>query len=238
MAKKKKKRNIKLIGTIIGIIVIILCILGYMLIKDLKQEDILRAEVQNLSKKDFTTDRYNTSIKTRGDYAVVEKTIKEYLDEYATDLQSLSDITKDEKIKSILSADNYQKDGPDFNSTKKYLQNTKADFNTKINSLTSKTSEEEIMQKIEDKKLDKYYVDLYKELMLSESADTDFKKSLESLKELSETINNILDTEEAVIDLLISEKGKWTIEEGKIVFQSTDALNRYNELIKDYQNNG
>ena len=238
MAKKKKKRNVKLIGTIVGVIVIISCILAYIVIKDLKQEDILRAEIMNLSKKDFTTDRYNTNIKTHGDYAVVEKTIKEYLDEYATDLQSLSDVTKDEKIKSILSAENYQKDGPEFKETKKYLNDVKVNFNTKINSLTSMTSEDEIMKKIEDKKLSKYYVDLYRELMLSESADSDFKKSQENLKELSDTINKILNTEEAVIDLLINEKGKWTIEENKIVFQSTDTLNKYNELIKDYQNNG
>lgn len=238
MAKKKKKRNVKLIGTIVGIVVIILCIFAYMLIKDLKQEDILRAEILNLSKKDFTTDRYNTSIKTHGDYAVVEKKIKEYLDEYATDLQSLSDVTNDDKIKSLLSAENYQKDGPDFVETKKYLNEVKTNFNAKINSLTNMTNEDEIMKKIKDEKLDKYYVNLYHELMLSESADSDFKKSQESLKSLSSTINNILDTEEQVIDLLISEKGKWSIEDNKIVFQSTDALNKYNELIKDYQNNG
>ena len=244
MKKKRKNKWVVRISVIVGILIIIGSIFVYVLFKDLKQEDILRNEINSLSKVDLSKDTYNTKLKTRGDYKVVEKTIKDYFNEYAADLQEISKIASDKTMSTLLSADNYQSDGPDFVKTKKYLNETKTSFNTKIDELTYMTSESEIMKRIESKDLDSYYVKLYKELMLKETTKEDFKKSIDNLEKLKSSINKILDTEEAVIDLLIAEKGKWKVEEvtdengktvKKIVFENTDTLNKYNELIKDYQ---
>ena len=241
--KKKRNKWIPIVCMFVGILVVVGSITAYILVRDLKQEDILRHEINSLSKKDFTKDRYNTRLKTKEDYAVVESIIKNIYDEYALNLQSISKIATDKKMAGLLSLSNYEKDGPDFVKTKKYLNETKTSFNTKLTELSNMISEEEIMKRIEGKELDQYYVDLYRELMLGETSENDFKTSQEHLKKLEESINGILNTEEAVIDLLISEKGKWTLDipedgsEGKIVFENTDTLNRYNELIKNYQNN-
>lgn len=245
MKKKRKNKWIVRISIILGIIIIAGSIFAYILMKDLKQEDILRNEISSLSKKDFSKDKYNTSLKTNGDYGVVEKVIKDYFDEYAKNLQDISDIASDKTISSLLSTENFKKDGPDFVKTKKYLNETRTSFNTKVDELSYMTSESEIMKRIENKKLDSYYVKLYKELMLKETTEEDFKKSLENIDKLKSSINKILDTEEAVIDLLISEKGKWEIKDfsaeagaeasERIVFEKTETLEKYNELIKDYQ---
>ena len=240
---KKRNKWIPIICIFTGILIIVGSVTAYVLVRDLKQEDILRNEINNLSKKDFTKDRYKTRLKTKEDYAVVEDTIKKIYDEYALNLQSISKIAADKQMAGLLSLSNYKKDGPDFIKTKKYLNETKTSFNTKLTELSTMISEEELMKRIEGKGLDQYYVDLYRELMLGETAENDFKTSQEHLKKLEESINGILNTEEAVIDLLISEKGKWTLDipedgsEGKIVFESTDTLNTYNELIKNYQDN-
>ena len=247
MKKKRKNKWVVRISIIAGILIITGSIFAYVLIKDLKQEDILRNEISSLSKKDFSKDNYNTSLKTNGDYRVVEKIIKDYFSEYASNLQDISAIASDKTISGLLSAENYKKDGPLFEKTKKYLNETRTSFNTKIDELSYMTSESEIMKRIENENLDSYYVKLYKELMIKETTEEDFKKSLENINKLKESINKILDTEEAVIDLLIQNKDKWTIEEvkteedgkekteNKIVFQSTDILEKYNALVKDYQ---
>lgn len=234
---RKKNKWVVRICVGVGILLIVCSIFAYILIRDLKQEDILRNEITSLSKKEYTKDRYNTKIKTKDDYAVVEETIKSYLDEYATNLQSLAKIASDKKMKTLLSAENYKNDGPEFKETKKYINETRTSFNTKLAELANMITEEEIMKKIENKNLDSYYVDLYKELMMKETREDDFKKSQENLEKLDKSINNILNTEEKVVDLLIGEKENWTTEDNKIVFKSTDTLNKYNELIKDYQNN-
>ena len=38
--------------------------------------------------------------------------------------------------------------------------------------------------------------------------------------------------ETQVINLLLENNGKWSIENDKIVFQDTNTLNQYNELIQ------
>lgn len=229
--KSNKKRNI-IIGVVVAVVLLVIGIIGYTVIGDLKQEDILRTEIKTLSEKDITKDRYNESIKTQGDYAVVEKAVKEYLDEYAVTLQNVVEIIEDKAIINMLTADNYQKDGPDFKTSKEFLTTTKKNLKEGLEKLTNMTSTKTIMKNIEDKKLDKYYNDLYKELMLNGIAEKDFETSKQYLKSAGDQMNNLLDVEEQIIDLLIANKGKWQIENGKIVFQETATLNKYNELCK------
>lgn len=228
--KKNGKRNL-IIG-IISIVVVVLALFGYFLYTDLKQEDILRKEVSTLASKDITKDRYDGSIKTRGDYAVVEEAIKNYLDEYAITCQSVLKIMEDKTLINMLSAENYKKDGPDFKTSQKYLNDTKTKLNKELNRLTTMTSSDEIMKNIEDKHLDKYYTDLYKELMLNGIAEKDFEEAKGYLETASQRVNNLLDVEDKVINLLVSNKGKWKIQNDKIVFDEVNTLNQYNELIK------
>lgn len=227
--KSNKNRNI-IIGTVVGVVLLIIGFIGYIVIGDLKQEDILRNEIKIISEKDVTKDRYNNPIKTKEDYAVVEKAIKEYLDDYAVTLQNVMKIIEDKTIINMLTADNYQKDGPDFKTSKEFLTNTKKTLSEGLTKLSNMTSTETIMKNIEDRKLDKYYNDLYKELMLNGIAEKDFETAKQYLQTAGNQMNNLLNVEEQVIDLLIANKGKWKIENGKIVFQETATLNKYNEL--------
>lgn len=227
--KSNKNRNI-IIGTVVGVVLLIIGLIGYIVIGDLKQEDILRNEIKIISEKDVTKDRYNNPIKTKEDYAVVEKAIKEYLDDYAVTLQNVMKIIEDKTIINMLTADNYQKDGPDFKTSKEFLTNTKKTLSEGLTKLSNMTSTETIMKNIEDRKLDKYYNDLYKELMLNGIAEKDFETAKQYLQTAGNQMNNLLNVEEQVIDLLIANKGKWKIENGKIVFQETATLNKYNEL--------
>lgn len=232
--KSNKTRNI-IIGVIVGIVVLVVGLIGYFVMEDLKQEDILRNEIKILSTKDVTKDRYNMPLKTKDDYAIVEKAIKEYLDDYAVTLQNVMKIIEDKTIINMLTADNYQKDGPDFKTSKEFLTTNKKTLSEGLTKLSNMTSTETIMNKIEDKKLDKYYNDLYKELMLNGIAEKDFKTAQQYLKTAGDQMNNLLTVEEQVIDLLIANKGKWNIENGKIVFQETATLNKYNELCSKLQ---
>ena len=62
--KSNKNRNI-IIGTVVGVVLLIIGFIGYIVIGDLKQEDILRNEIKIISEKDVTKDRYNNPIKTK-----------------------------------------------------------------------------------------------------------------------------------------------------------------------------
>jgi len=142
-------------------------LIGFLVIRDATYLNDLKKEVNELSKLDITKDRYNREIKSSGDYAIVEKTIKDYLDDYAVNLQDVLQVIQDPKLTKILSYENYSTDGAlEFKESLEYISTTKESFNKKIDELSSKLEEDSISNYINDKTNDPYYVNLYLELML------------------------------------------------------------------------
>ena len=85
------------------------------------------------------------------------------------------------------------------------------------------------MSYIENKNLDEYYIDLYKEIALSEDTALD-----ENNKEIEESLNEatqVLDIETQVINFLSENKGKWEIQGENIVFSDESLSDQYNEYI-------
>lgn len=225
------KKKMIVIVAILALIVV--GVIGYFATLDLKQGVTLRKEVDTIGKLDITKDEIDMTIKTKGDYAVVEKTIKEYLNNYSINIKEAMNIMQDKKMAEILTVDNYKNDGPEFTSSKEYISKAKTDFNEKMNLLINMTSEEKMMQEIENKNLDSNFVELYRELMLGDKMEEDLKQMVKSLEEASTAINNILDTQEKVIDLLINNKGKWEVQGNQIQFSTQKLVNEYNSLISN-----
>lgn len=206
-------------------------LISFFVIRDATMENELRKEVKYLSKLDVTKDRYNRKIKTSGKYAIVEKAIKEYLDDYAVSLQNVLSIINDEELTTILSYDNYTSDGPEFTKSREYLESTKNEFNDEIDDLINKLSEDEIKAYIKTKTDDEYYIDLYNELMLSSKMSSDYNETLELLKSSKTRVNNVFDTSSEVLNFLALYKDSWVVEDGQIKFQTTELYNYYNSLI-------
>lgn len=221
---------------IILIVVILLLIAGgtiaYLYMTDMKQEEILIQEVNKISELDLSSDDVDMDIKTKGDYAIVEKAIKDYINEYSNITKATMNIVNDEKVEDILSIENYKKDGPDFVETKKYVENSKKEFNDNIQKLIELTNEESIKKNIEKANLtDNYYLELYNNLMLGEEMSQDLKDTEADLVDSKEMLNEVYDTQENVIDFLVKNKGKWSIEGDELQFESDDLANKYEELI-------
>ena len=211
------------------IILDIFLLVGFLVIRDATMLNDLRNEVDRLSQLDFTHDRYNTKIKTNGKYKIVEKAIKEYLDEYAVLVQEVLEIVHDPTLTSILSYNNYQKDGPDFLNSLTFLKEKKNIFNEDMTKLLTNSEEETIKKYIYSKTNEKYYCDLYEELILSDTFKADFQEMKELLINTNNRMNIIFDTSKEVLEFLIAHKEEWVLEEGEIRFQ-TDAL--YQQYLK------
>lgn len=144
-------------------------------------------------------------------------------------MKAITEIMNDEKIAKILTAENYKNDGPEFKETKQYLSNTKMTLELSKQLLVENMTDEKVMQYIESKNVDSYYIDLYKELAIGEETVTEEdKKSIESS---IDDVINILQVEQEVIDFLIENKGKWEIENENIVFEQDELIQEYNELL-------
>ena len=76
------------------------------------------------------------------------------------------------------------------------------------------------------KKVDSYYVDLYKNDLIG----TVDKEEANINKEITQ-ITDILNLYEEVLNFLVKNKSSWTIENEQIVFNTDEQVNEYNKLI-------
>ncbi len=221
----------KLIIGIAVVAIIIVALVTYLGIGDIGQSALLRKEASKMGELDITKEDIDMEIKTKGDYAVVEQTMKEYMNTYANNCKELKKLMEDERLAKILTTENYGSDAPEFINSKQYITEAKTSFNEIINKLIDMTNEETMKSAILDKNLDENMIELYNQLMLGDGLTTELKETSEALQQTSNDVNNIFDVQEKVINLLITNKGKWSVSGEEIQFDTQKLVNEYNNLI-------
>ena len=226
----------KKILIIIAIIIIIaLGTIGYIVFTDIKQEEKLMTELNEISdlvnSENINMDNVNQRldrIVTTGDYAIVEDSFKSYLRENFDNTMQIAEILNDEKIVNILTAQNYKEDGKDFVNTKEYIKTTREKLESCKTKYVEFFTEEKAMSYINNKGLDSYYIDLYKEEFVGDIENTGDTKTVEdSINEIIE----ILNISEETINLLSENKNSWEIQGENIVFSNDSLSEKYDELI-------
>ncbi len=206
-------------------------LVGYLVIRDKTNLNDLKKEINEVNKLDVTKDNYNRRIKTSGDYALVEKTIKNYLNDYSKGVQEVKSTMKDSKLTKILSYDNYTSDGFEFVESFKYLNTEKEEFNKEIDLLIEKSNKKYIEKYIDKKIKDKYFNNLCNELMVTEERINSLEETKKTLEEIKSKVNKIIDTSTEVLTLLKNNKDDCVLEDGQIKFKSKQVFDKYNELI-------
>lgn len=225
----------KILIVILIIIVIALIGVGYFVYTDLKQEEKLKIELTELSElsnaQDIDINEINNRldrIVTKGDYAAVENAFKTYLRENFDNSIQIANMLNDDKITTLLTVENYQENGKDFTNSKEYITTTRATLEDCKNKYAEFLTEEKAMSYINDKGLDSYYTDLYKEEFVGDMSsalqDTTVQDSIDEIIEL-------LNTSEKVLNLLSENQNSWEIDGENIVFNNENLSNQYDELI-------
>lgn len=225
----------KFLIAILVIIVIAFLVVGYFVISDMMQEDKLKtelAEINELSNvetidMDAINERLNRIV-TTGDYAIVEDAFKTYLRENFDNSLQIAEILNDEKITTLLTAENYKEDGKDFTESKNYITTTREKLEDCKTKYTEFLTEEKAMSYINDKGLDSYYTDLYKQEFVGDIESTQNDNIVES--SIDEIIS-ILNTSEKVLNLLSENQDSWEMNGENIVFSNENISNEYDELI-------
>lgn len=224
----------KVLITVLVIIVILLGVVGYFVISDMIQEDKLKTELQEINDLsnaesidiDAIDERLDRIV-TTGDYAVVEDACKTYLRECVDNILQITDTLNDEQLVNLLSVENYIEDGKEFTKSKEYINGTRTALEICKQKYTEFLTEEKAMSYINDKGLDEYYIDLYKQEFvgdMSEASDGEVESSIDE-------IIKILDISEQVLNLLSENQNAWELEGENIVFNSETLSNQYDELI-------
>ena len=206
-----------------------------MLYRNIINEDKLKTELSELqqlvSTENIDIDAVNSRLDrtvTTGDYAVVENAFKSYLRESFDNSIQIAEILNDEKLTTLLTVENYESDGKDFTESKKYITNTRTTLEDCKNKYTEFFTEDKAMSYINDKGLDSYYTDLYKNELMG---DMDLASQDTTVQDSIDEVISILNTSEEVLNLLSENQNAWEIEGEKIVFNSESLSNEYDELI-------
>lgn len=233
MKKNTKEKVITFFKIVIAIIVVVAIV---NLLYNRYQEEILNKELEEVSRNDLTTGNFNTKLKSSGDYAKVENAIKKYLSDYSDEVKKINELKNDQTLKGVLSAANYSSDGPQFINTTSFLIEYREKFNSEVNVLEQFRSDDVINKYIKDENVSKYYVSLYEKFINSSSIRDEIDSSYNEVINTKDNINNIIDSDEKVIEFLKSIN-TWTVRNDGIIFSREEDLKTYNELVQNITNN-
>ena len=215
----------------IGIIIsIIVCLFGYFIYQDFKQEDILKREILLLSNKDFLNDNYSVTIKTSGDYAYVENAIKKFYKRLSDDIKSVNYYINDDELLDILSIDNIKKDGPKFNNSYQVLNRSRDKIGKALDDIILLCNEDNVKNLLDKDKVSDYYIDFYRKLMCTEDDLKEFREVRENMEELVKDLNSFFDKIKEILDMLVQNEDSWVIEDGQLYFDKSDLVDKYNRL--------
>lgn len=236
-----KKIFIITVSVIVALVLITGVIaIGIGLYHDFKQEGELISECKEIKKltnaENLDAEKINEMLTRKistGEYLKVEEALKEYLTARFQNIRKISQILNDEKLEKILTIDNYKNDGPEFVTTKEYIENTKKELQEQKNRYKELFAEETIMSYINNKNLDSYYLEFYKQELIGnpeESKDNTVEHNIDG-------IITILDSYNSVIDFLVTNKNSWKIEEENIIFANEELSNKFLEIVNNMLEN-
>lgn len=223
-----KKKIFIGITTVIAILLIIVTVV---VVRDLGEEKKLKDEVNKIANLDLLEEDVDMTIITKNEYGIVEKTIKEYINEYGKIAKETVSLMQDKRTTNLLSIDNYEQDGKEFIESKAYIKDTQEKINTNISRLIELTRKENMQDAIKDNNLDDYYIDLYNDLMFGNIKEEELNNTIEELEQAAEIMNKLFDTSMKVLNFLTENQDYWVIRNDRVEFSSAELVNEYNNLI-------
>ena len=199
--KKSKNKKVIVIVAIVIAVIAVIGVIGFTFVNDFAQRAIIGSEMEKIN----TSGEIDKDIKSSGKYADVEKALKDYVVEYQGVAVSIADQYKNEKLTTILSADNYKKDGPEFKESKKLIEDVKNQGEEAKTKLAEMVTDEYKDKRADEAGLTGKYKDLFKTSIQLEGELTDVNKTIDN-------VNNYLSKIDDVFDFLKENKSNWEIK--------------------------
>lgn len=230
--KKDENKLNKVILTILLVLVIFVVAIGIIYGGRIINKAKLDRELENLISDGTSLEKLsNIETITSGEFAVVEKTVKEYFKEYSDLKKQFLDKIKDERLETILSPENYNQDGPDFTESINYINTAKEEFNNIADGLLNLLSKENIEARIENKDIGEYYKKLYKGYFLEgNDLSKNFQKTYQDTLDNRTLMNNLYDNEIKILSFLTENKEHWEVLDNKLTFNNQEMANSFNEM--------
>ena len=231
---KIKKKTI--ITVLVITIIFVLAILGGYFAHQKYQEYLLARETDKIGNLDILKDQVDMEVYTTGDYAVVEKTMKNYISNYGKISQQVITLIDDETLKNLLTVERIEQDGKEFYDTLTYLEKKKTDIENTMNQMITMTSDQEIMNAIKKEKVSVSYQNLYRKMMLDSDIATALKQEQNNLIDTKEKTIAFIDDYIKIFEFLKENGSSYMVSDGQILFQNESLYQQYQSLVNSLQN--
>lgn len=221
---------------IIAIIVVLLLIGGLVggflfMQHNSEQAAKLQEEMKKIAESDFLNEEIDMTLKSSGDYGKVEQAAKEYLSDVKNTYTALKDFGSNTEISTILSAENISADAEGLTVVQQKVDEYKQKLNTLKTSAASIASEDAILRAIEDKDVKGNYIDVYKNIMLSEAVEAQLKSAQQKAEAEQLKAEEKLAGLEKVVAFLKNNSKYWEVNEGRLQFTNVNKLGEYYQLL-------
>lgn len=227
-------KNKKVIIIMIIIIVLILAVIsGIFMYNKFQQQELkqLTEEANKLLQQDLINDEIDNQIKTNKNYAIVEKTIKEYLTNIKNTYLEIEKLNSALDADKIFSASNVE--DKKFKNIGKLVEEDKQKGKENLEKCKDMIKEENIIEAINSQEISlnkEYYIEIYKTIMLSDSMKNQYEKIEQKVEKSKDKLYDNLTIISNTQKYLESNSKYWSTKDGKLFFQSTSVMTGYYNL--------
>jgi len=228
---KNKKTKVAII--IVMILIIALIALAYFNSEfNKKQMALLTTETSKILETDLIESDIDLEIKTEKNYAKVEKAMKEYISKLRNIYVEMEKMVSEINPNLIFSAENMK--DQKFDEIDNIIEDYKEKSQNFIEQYNDLLTEEKITDNINQtdiSTLNSYYIDLYKDIMLSDIIKEENNNLDEKIKNEKARLYEKLNKIDKVKIFLEENNESWTIKEEKIQFTNLNRMTEYYNLL-------
>lgn len=227
----------KLSASKIALIVIICIIAIFVIWVFVAANNELKAEDKLTQMRDYIleSDDINMTIESKGEYAKIEKVMKEYFKEYLDYYYEVED-NDYIAIYNMITADFLTYHTDDLPKLLNALDTYQEKANHGLDGMIKLLDEDEIEHLFIEADIDYYHLDFYKELMILDSDE----ETLSGWVDYKEENNQKMEYVKGMIGILANYPEEWYVEDETLYFINDTLLEEYNTyyyLTFDDENN-
>lgn len=227
-------KNKKVIIIMIIIIVLILAVIsGIFMYNKFQQQELkqLTEEANKLLQQDLINDEIDNEIKTNKNYAIIEKTIKEYLTNIKNTYLEIEQLNSALDADEVFSASNVE--DKKFKNIDKLVEEDKQKGKENLEKCKDMIKEENIIDAINSQEFSsnkEYYIEIYKTIMLSDSMKSQYEKIEQKVEKSKDKLYNNLIIISNTKKYLENNSKSWSTKDGKLFFQDISIMTGYYNL--------
>ena len=224
--------------TTIALVIVILLVIALIVVSyfyndfNTKQVSLLTSEANKILQGNLAEDNIDFKIRTEKNYAEVEESIKEYISNLKNIYEEMRQLVSGINPNSIFSAQNMPEKS--LTEIEKIINEYKQKSQTLISEYENLITESKIKENINNADItsrNEYYINLYNEVMLSETMKKQYAELEEEIKNEKANLYDKLNKIEKMRKFLEENEDSWTIEGDRIQFKNVNRMTEYYNLF-------